>query len=213
MNVPIPERLTVSGLCESVLLTLTVPALNPDPVGVKVTSIAQLALGAMELQLLLWAKSPVATIPLTVNIASPLFVSVVVNSWLVVPTTRIAGKESAGGAILTKVVTLARCRNRGRMRDRVLIIFSPPINKNSDTKASAICVDRYTGLDTDIHKLLDQRPSRLQNQRWLSHIRELPIALALYFNGLGRRLRFGMCHALAKSPLDPFPDSHVRLPA
>jgi len=74
---PEPERVADCGLPEALSVTFKVPVRVPDAVGVKVTLIVQLALGASELpHVLVSAKSPLAEMPLMVNDALPVLVRV-----------------------------------------------------------------------------------------------------------------------------------------
>jgi hypothetical protein len=73
--VPVPERLTDWGLPLAVSVIVRVPESAPIAVGVKVTSMVQVALAATVLpQLLVSAKSPLVAIDKTVNAELPVLV-------------------------------------------------------------------------------------------------------------------------------------------
>src|SRR5207249_2971720 len=75
--VPVPLNPAVCGVPPASSLTLSVPVCRPVTVGVNVTLMAQLAPAAKVLpQLLLWAKSPLAVILVTVRGVVPQLVSV-----------------------------------------------------------------------------------------------------------------------------------------
>jgi len=95
---PVPLSLIFCGLLvESLSVTKTAPVLTPFCVGVKVTSIVQLACGAKACpQLLVCAKSPLATMLAMVNVALPLLVIVAFCGGLVVPTRRGANCRLPG---------------------------------------------------------------------------------------------------------------------
>lgn len=81
---PLPVRGTTCGLPSALSVIVTLPVLVPACVGVNVTLMVQLALDAIELpQVLLWAKSPLAAMPLTLKAAEPKFVSVMLFEALV----------------------------------------------------------------------------------------------------------------------------------
>jgi hypothetical protein len=85
-SVPFPLKETTCGLPEALSLMVTVPVRVPIVVGVKLTVIAQLALTASDVpQVLVWAKSPLATMLVIVSVAVPVLVSVIVCGTLVVP--------------------------------------------------------------------------------------------------------------------------------
>jgi len=67
-------------------VTVTAPARGPGAVGVKVTAMAQLApLASVAVQLLVWAKSPLARMLAIVKVAPPVLVRTAVWVALVVP--------------------------------------------------------------------------------------------------------------------------------
>jgi hypothetical protein len=79
--VPVPLRGTVCGLVLASSVTVSVPVLVPEVVGVKVTSIRQLPRGKTKpshrfISLFLTAKSPVVAVLLNVRVPSPVLVSV-----------------------------------------------------------------------------------------------------------------------------------------
>ena len=74
---PVPERVAVwvAGLALSVMVIE--PLREPAAVGVKVTLIAQEALGAtLESQLLVWEKSPLAVMLVMLRVALPVLLRV-----------------------------------------------------------------------------------------------------------------------------------------
>ena len=85
--VPFPVKLTICGLPAAVSVIVMDPGLVPVAVGVKVTLMAQFAVGATEgIQLLVWAKSPLAEILVTFSVTVPTFVSVITRGVLGVPS-------------------------------------------------------------------------------------------------------------------------------
>src|SRR5437899_400098 len=101
---PAPVRLTVCGLPEVLSVARRLPVRVPDAVGENVTLMAQFPPTAKELpQLLVWAKSPLATMLLMARVAVPVFDSVTVCAALVVPTVWLA-KVSEVGERLAVVV-------------------------------------------------------------------------------------------------------------
>jgi hypothetical protein len=86
LEIPVPLRLAVCGLPAALSVTLTVPLRDPVAVGVKVTWIVQLPpAGRLLPQVLVWAKSPLAAMPLIASVVALLLVSVNVCAALVVP--------------------------------------------------------------------------------------------------------------------------------
>ena len=85
-------------------VTVMAPVRPPCLVGVKVTLIRQLALATTELpQLFVWAKSPLAEMPVMFSVALPVLVKVTAFAALVVPTVcfakvRLAGDRFTAGA-------------------------------------------------------------------------------------------------------------------
>ena len=80
-----PVRFTTCGLPGALSVMLTVPVRVPVCVGVKVTLMMQLAPLASELpQVLVWAKSPLATMLVTLKDVVPAFVNVTLCAALVV---------------------------------------------------------------------------------------------------------------------------------
>lgn len=76
---PVPLRLTLWGLFMALSVSVRAPLRGPTPVGVKVTLMMQLALGATEPpQVLVWAKSPLALIARGARATLPEFVNVMV---------------------------------------------------------------------------------------------------------------------------------------
>jgi len=76
---PVPVRLRVCGLAPALSVMLIMPVRVPVAVGLNVTLIVQLAPAASDPpQLLLSAKSPLAVIPVIVNAAFPVLLSVAV---------------------------------------------------------------------------------------------------------------------------------------
>ena len=92
-SVPVPVRLTVCGLPASLSVMVTAAFRLPVKVGAKLTGIVQLA-PALTLAPQVSAPfatsalfAPPITMPLTVNVPAPLFVSVTVCAVLVVPNS------------------------------------------------------------------------------------------------------------------------------
>ena len=84
--VPVPVRETVWGVPEALSEIVTAPVRAPAAVGVKVTLMAQLAPAASDApQLLLWAKSPLAAMPVIVRAALPVLLRVKDCGLLVLP--------------------------------------------------------------------------------------------------------------------------------
>ena len=85
--VPVPDNAMLCGLPAALSVIVTAPVLVPVTVGLNVTLMAQLTPAATGLtQLLVWAKSPLATMLEMVNPISPELVTVTVWAALVVPT-------------------------------------------------------------------------------------------------------------------------------
>ena len=75
--IPVPLKLTVCGLPLALSVMVRDPVLVPLAVGVKVTSMVQLALVATELpQVLVWANSPLAAMLVIASVALPVLVRV-----------------------------------------------------------------------------------------------------------------------------------------
>ena len=84
---PLPVNVTLCGEPLPELVTVRLPFLVPEAVGVNVTEIEQLAPAAsVEPQLLVCPKSPVVVIDEIVAAALPVFDNVTVCCGLVVPT-------------------------------------------------------------------------------------------------------------------------------
>ena len=82
---PVPVSETLCGVRGALSVNCTAPFRVPVAVGVKVTETMQVALTAMLVgQLLVCAKSPLATIPVILSTAEPLLVTVIVLAGLVV---------------------------------------------------------------------------------------------------------------------------------
>src|SRR5579859_1557501 len=83
----LPNKATSCGVPEALVVMLRLPLRGPAAVGVKVTLTVQFAAAAMLVpQVLVWAKSPVAAMAVTVTALAPVLVSVTVWTALVVPT-------------------------------------------------------------------------------------------------------------------------------
>ena len=81
-----PVSETTCGLLLALSVIVSEPVRVPVAVGAKVTLIVQLPPAATEPpQLLVWAKSPDVTMPLTVRVAVPVLLRVTVCGALVVP--------------------------------------------------------------------------------------------------------------------------------
>ena len=75
----LPNKATSCGVPEALVVMLRLLLRAPLAEGVKVTLTVQLALGAMLApQVLVWAKSPVAAMVVTVTALAPVLVSVTV---------------------------------------------------------------------------------------------------------------------------------------
>ena len=82
---PVPVSETLCGVRGALSVNCTAPFRVPVTVGVKVTETMQVAPTAMLVgQLLVCAKSPLATIPVILSTAEPLLVTVIVLAALVV---------------------------------------------------------------------------------------------------------------------------------
>jgi hypothetical protein len=101
---PLPARLIVCGLPTALSAMVTEPYRLPGAVGVKVTVIAHAAPAAtLAPQVLVWAKSPLAVMPVMVKAATPVFVKVAVRGALVLPTAsplkvKLMGDKATTGA-------------------------------------------------------------------------------------------------------------------
>jgi len=86
--VPVPDKDAVCGLPPRASSAIeSMPERLPDAVGVNVTLILQMALGARAVpHVLLCAKSPLTEIELMLSVALPEFMSVIVWTALAVPT-------------------------------------------------------------------------------------------------------------------------------
>ena len=85
--VPVPVRATVCGLPVALSVTVIDPLRAPPAVGVKITEMVQFAPAATEApHVLVWLKSPLATMLVIDKGAVPVFVSVTVCAALEVPT-------------------------------------------------------------------------------------------------------------------------------
>jgi hypothetical protein len=83
---PVPVRLIVCGLFVALSVMATVPLRAPAAVGVKVIEMTQLPRAATELpQVLVCAKSPLATILPTLKATEALLLTVTVLAAVVVP--------------------------------------------------------------------------------------------------------------------------------
>jgi hypothetical protein len=100
-----PLKLTVCGLLLALSVTVSVPVRVPDAVGVKITLMTQLVPGAMlAVQLLVWAKSPLAAMLDKVSVPVPELVSMTVWPALGVPTVwlvkvRLEGASDTAGVV------------------------------------------------------------------------------------------------------------------
>jgi len=84
---PVPDKVTACGDPVALSVIVSVPLRVPVAVGVKVTEIVQfLPPATLAPQVLVSAKSPEATIDVTVNAACPELASETVSAVLVVPT-------------------------------------------------------------------------------------------------------------------------------
>ena len=110
--VPVPERDTLCGLPDAESVTVIAPLRVPLCDGVKVTLMVQLEPAVKVAgQLLVWAKSPPATMLLMVSDAPPLLVSVTACAALVVPTcwlpkVRLLGEKVTAGVLPEVTVML-----------------------------------------------------------------------------------------------------------
>jgi hypothetical protein len=90
--VPVPVSATCCGLFGALSVRIRAPVRVPGPVGVKVTTIWQLAPGASDPgQLLVWEKSPVVVMPLMTSGLPPVLVRVTV--WVAPVPRGWLGKE------------------------------------------------------------------------------------------------------------------------
>src|ERR1035437_8142461 len=103
---------------------LTVPLRKPTTVGVKVTWMVQLAPPASdEPQLLAWAKSPVAAIPVNVSAAHPVFTSV--SIWMA--KVSAAGlSETAAGTASPDPVRLSNCGELAALSEKLMVPVRVP---------------------------------------------------------------------------------------
>ncbi len=96
---PVPVKLTTTGVATALSVMVIVPVRVPVAVGVKVTPIVQLPSEAIDLQDPVVAKSPEATMLLTVT--DLLVLSVMIRFWLAlaIPTGVVANVRLAGEAV------------------------------------------------------------------------------------------------------------------
>jgi len=104
--VPVPERVTGCGEPDALSVTVSVALKLAADTGVKVTEIVQLAPAASELpHVLVWAKLagfvPPIAMPVIVNAALPLLVSVTAVGALVAPVVSLAKATEAGASVAT----------------------------------------------------------------------------------------------------------------
>ena len=98
---PLPERLTLSGLLLALLVTVSVPVFVPPVVGVNDTVAVQEPLTAMLEQLLVSVNGPDAETPETVAAVVPELVIVTVCVAEVEPTSVLGKDKLAGEAVST----------------------------------------------------------------------------------------------------------------
>jgi len=114
-TVPVPVSETDCGLSTALSIKVTAPGRVPVVVGVNVTETVQEAPTPSEpVQLLVWAKSPEATMLDSVVEAVPLFETVMVLAALVVPTVwlvkvRLEGEKEIPGTPVPVPVKLTDC--------------------------------------------------------------------------------------------------------
>ncbi len=102
--IPVPVSFTSCGLVAALSVKVSAPVIAPRLLGLKVTFTVQLLFAAREFeQLLVWLKSPLATIEPMESAPVPEFVSVTVLETLVVPAATLAkakvfGLKVAAGA-------------------------------------------------------------------------------------------------------------------
>jgi hypothetical protein len=85
--IPWPLNSTICGLFGALSVRVKAPVLVPAAVGAKVTLTTQLVVGCKgAVQLLVWAKAPLATMLVKVKAAVPVLVTVIACGLLVVPT-------------------------------------------------------------------------------------------------------------------------------
>lgn len=103
----LPLRFAMWGLPGALSVIMIAPLRTPVPVGVKVTLIVHLLLaGTLAPQVLVWAKSPVATMLVMLSGAFPL-VSDMVSGLLVVPRLWLEKTRPLGlRAIPVRILTL-----------------------------------------------------------------------------------------------------------
>ncbi len=98
---PVPDSATVAGLLFALLVTVSVPVRAPDAVGVNFTVTVHDAPTAIDEQVLVWLKSPLALTPETVAVEVPELVRV--TFWVAeeAPTTVPANDSEPGLALRT----------------------------------------------------------------------------------------------------------------
>src|SRR3954454_11931441 len=117
--IPLPASPTVSGLLLALLVTVRVPARAPPAVGVNLTVTVQEAPTAMEAQLLVWLKSPLAATEEAVAAVVPELVTVTVWAGALEPTTVPAKDRLAGAAFSTGPGAVP-------VPDRLTVLVTPP---------------------------------------------------------------------------------------
>ena len=103
---PIPVNPTVWGLVGSASAIVNVPVSVPDAVGVKVTVTSHVPPGIKLVpQVLVWAKGPLAVMPVKLTVELPSFTMFTSDGELVVPTYWLL-KERLKGTIASEVFTI-----------------------------------------------------------------------------------------------------------
>jgi hypothetical protein len=106
---PVPVRLIVCGLPGALSVTVIVPVLVPDCVGVKVTLIVQVAPTPTEPpQVFVCAKSPLATMAVILSSALPVLVKITLCEPLVIETNCAAKLRLGGESATTGIGTCSR---------------------------------------------------------------------------------------------------------
>src|SRR5215472_13335393 len=126
---PFPARVAEGTALLKSPDTVMLPVRVPRAVGVKVTLITQLVPGASEApQVLVWANSPVAWMPLKVMGILPVLVSVSVCAALVVPTTWLPNVRDVGESVPALVVAVPEMLTDDGVAVKSPVIVSDPVN-------------------------------------------------------------------------------------
>lgn len=127
---PVPLRVITRGLPLPLSLIVIEPVRAPTAVGVKVTLMVQLLLAATLVpQVLVCAKSPVATVLEMVSVVAPPLVSVTVCGGLVVPTVWLSKIRMALERDTPEEMPTPDRVTTGTLPRASLVMATPPVRR------------------------------------------------------------------------------------